>query len=87
MKYKKSEQFMSMLEVGDLLGRQIRATMRDDLTAEEREETNAKSRFMIGLANQYINAANFTLNAEKLLAENGDLDKSLIKEWAVGDDE
>lgn len=77
---------MSMLEVGDIIGKQMRVVMRDDLTPEEREEANAKSRFVIGLANQFINAANFTLNAEKLLAENGDLDKSLIKEWAVGGD-
>ncbi len=76
---------MSILELQDILGRQVREIMRNDLNPEDREIVNAQSKFLIGFANQMINGANFTLNAEKVLAENGDLDKSVLKSYIYGE--
>lgn len=78
-KYQISEKYMSALELSDVLGVQLRKVLRTDLTPEQREELNATNKFVIALANQQINAHNLILNGEKVLAENGDLDKSVIK--------
>lgn len=80
-RYTPSKEFMTILELQDKMGKQVRELLRDDLTPEEREMSNSKSKFLIGFANQMINGANFALNTEKLLAENGDLDKSLLKDF------
>ena len=83
-KYEKSENFMSMMELTDVLGSRIREVLRTDLTPEEREIMNAQNRFIIALSNQHINAANVILTGEKYLAENNDIDKTIIKELIQG---
>lgn len=82
--YKKSKEFMCMMELNDILGSRIRGILRTDLTPEEREQMNAQNRLIIALSNQQINAANVILNSEKVLAENNELDKSIIKELITG---
>ena len=79
-RYNPSATFMTILELQDKLGNQVRKVLREDLSTEEREIANEESRMLIGFANQMINAGNLMLNAEKTLAQIHDLDESLIKD-------
>ena len=75
---KKNPDEITMMELNAILGQRIRTTLRDDLTPEQRQEENAQSALVLGLAKQTINIADVTLRAEKLLAQNKALEESRI---------
>lgn len=70
---------VTQLELQNILGAGLREVLRTDLTPEEREILNEKSRLILQFANNQINNANSLRENEKLLAQSGELDKSVIK--------
>lgn len=69
---------ISLMECNEIIGERIRTCLRKDLTAEERQQENAQTAFVLGLVKQNINLCDVTLRAEKLMAQNQDLTKSRI---------
>lgn len=76
---------MTLLELQEKLGDRIRATLRTDLTPEERQTENEQSKIIMGLGKQMINVADVTLRYEKLEAQTKSLTKSrmpkIIGDW------
>lgn len=75
---KKNENEITLMELNAIMGERIRTTLRDDLTPEQRHEENAQSAMILGFAKQVINVADVTLRAEKLMAQNKQLEESRI---------
>lgn len=69
---------ISLMELNEMLGERLRATMSSNLTPEERQQENAQTAFIISLAKQDIKLCDVTLRAEKLMAQNKDLTESRI---------
>lgn len=69
---------ISLMELNEMLGERLRATMSSNLTPEERQQENAQTAFIISLAKQDIKLCDVTLRAEKLMAQNKDLMESRI---------
>lgn len=69
---------ISLMELNEILGERIRTTLSESLTPEERQTENAQTAFVLSLAKQNINLCDVTLRAEKLMAQNKDLQESRI---------
>ena len=67
---------MTMLELQDVLGQRINVTLKDDLTAEERQTENEQSFLIMNLGKQMINNADLILRFEKLQAQTHNLKNS-----------
>lgn len=75
---------MTLLELQDVLGDRIRVTLRDDLTAEEREMENEQSALIISTAKQMINNGDLILRTEKLMAQMKNLHESYAYKLIAG---
>ena len=67
---------MTMLELQDVLGERISVTLKEDLTAEERQTENEQSALIMNLGKQMINNADLILRFEKLQAQTHNLKNS-----------
>ncbi len=67
---------MTVLEMEQIIGDRVRLALRDDRTPEQRQEDNAQSFLVLGMAKQFFNGADITLRTEKLLAQNKALKES-----------
>ena len=76
---------MTLLELQDVLGDRIKVTLREDLTAEEREMENEQSHLVMTLAKQMINNGDLILRTEKLMAQTKSLTNSLAMQLIKGD--
>ena len=74
----KKEDLVSLMQANAIMGERMEATLRKDLTPEERQEENEQSALILGFAKQVINLADVTLRAEKLMAQNKALKNSRI---------
>ena len=82
---KKGDKNMTLLELQDILGDRIKVTLREDLTAEEREMENEQSHLVMTLAKQMINNGDLILRTEKLMAQTKSLTNSLAMRLIKGD--
>lgn len=73
-----SKNALSLMELNEILGERIRTTLSSNMTPEERQQENAQTAFVLSLAKQNINLCDVTLRAEKLMAQNKDLQESRI---------
>ena len=69
---------MTLVELQNILGARVEMTLRTDLTPEERQTENEQSYLIMNLAKQMINNGDLILRAEKLAAQNRQLEKSVI---------
>lgn len=69
---------MTLVELHDVMGSRIEATLRDDLSTEERATENEQTRIIIGVAKQMINNGKLILEYEKALAQQKTLTKSVL---------
>ena len=76
---------MTLLELQDVLGDRIKVTLREDLTAEEREMENEQSHLIMTLAKQMINNGDLILRTEKLMAQTKSLTNSIAMQLIKGD--
>ena len=74
----KKEDLVSLMQANAIMGERMEATLRKDLTPEERQEENEQSALILGFAKQVINLADVTLRAEKLMEQNKALKNSRI---------
>ena len=70
---------MTAVEMWEVLGDRIKISLREDLSPEERQTENEQTKLIINASKQAINAGNLILNAEKLMAQNKDLNVSVLK--------
>ena len=82
---KKGDKNMTLLELQDILGDRIKVTLREDLTAEEREMENEQSHLVMTLAKQMINNGDLILRTEKLMAQTKSLTNSIAMQLIKGD--
>ena len=75
---------MTAVEIWEVLGDRIKISLREDLSPEERQTENEQTKLIINASKQAINAGNLILNAEKLMAQNRDLNVSVLKK-VIGD--
>ena len=64
---------MTLIELQKILGERISVTMRDNMTAEERQEENEQSQLIVNIAKQMINNGDLILRTEKLMAQTKNL--------------
>ena len=69
---------MTLVELHDVMGDRIKATLKTDLTAEERTIENEQTKIIIGVAKQMINNGKLILEYEKALAQAKTLQKSVL---------
>lgn len=67
---------MSMMELQEVMGNNIRKLENTEMTAEEREITLEHAKAVEKMAKQMINNGRFILDAEKLQAQIGTLTHS-----------
>ena len=58
---------MTLVELQKVMGDRIKATLRDDLSPEERQTENEQTALIIETAKQMINNADVILRAQKLV--------------------
>lgn len=75
---------MSMMELQEIMGNNIRKLENTEMTAEEREITLEHAKAVEKMAKQMINNGRFILDAEKLQAQIGVLTRSKAVEL-IGD--
>lgn len=75
---------MTLVELQDILGRRIEATLREDLTPEDRQIANEQSKLVVGIAKQMINNGDLILRTEKLAAQTKSLKKSYAMRLVTG---
>lgn len=75
---------MTLIELQEILGERIKVTLKEDLTAEERQMENEQSALVVGLAKQMINNGDLILRTEKLAAQNRNLKHSYAMELING---
>ena len=75
---------MTLIELQKVLGDRINITLRQDMTAEEREIENEQSFLVVGLAKQMINNGDLILRTEKLLAQTKSLTQSYAYQLIAG---
>lgn len=76
---------MTLVELQKILGDRINVTLRDDLTAEERQQENEQSHLIMTLAKQMINNGDLILRTEKLMAQTKNLTNSVAMQLIKGD--
>lgn len=76
---------MNLLRLQKVLGDRIEVTLNRNLTPEQREEENAQSLIIIGLAKQMINNGDLILRTEKLQAQSRSLRDSVATKLVQGD--
>ena len=69
---------MNLVELQKVLGDRINVTLRDNMTPEERQMENEQSTIIMELAKQMINNGDLILRTEKLMAQNKQLEQSVI---------
>lgn len=79
------EDFMTLLELQDILGERIRIANDNSLSAEERKRENEQSQTISSLAKQMINNADVVLRTDKLVAEGKLRDSAIRKLVGVSD--
>lgn len=75
---------MTLVELHKVMGDRINVTLKDDLTAEQREIENEQTRIIIGLAKQMINNGDLILRTEKLMAQTKSLEHSYTMDLING---
>jgi len=68
----------TIIQMYEDLGDRIEVTKKTDLSPEERQAENEATYLILNVAKQMINAADVTLRAEKLAAQNHALDTSVV---------
>jgi len=76
---------MNLVELQKVLGDRITITLKEDMTAEERQIENEASHLIMTLAKQMINNGDLILRTEKLMAQNKALKKSTIASLITGE--
>ena len=69
---------MNLVQLQKVLGDRIKVTLREDMTPEERQMENEQSTIIMELAKQMINNGDLILRTEKLMAQNKQLESSVI---------
>lgn len=69
---------MTLVELHDVMGDRIKATLKNDVTPEERTIENEQTKIIIGVAKQMINNGKLILEYEKALAQAKTLQKSVL---------
>lgn len=67
---------MTLIELQNVLGDRVKVTLKEDMTAEQRQSENEQSALILGLAKQMINNGDLILRTEKLMAQCKDLKHS-----------
>ena len=75
---------MTLIELQKILGERISVTMRDNMTAEERQEENEQSQLIVNIAKQMINNGDLILRTEKLMAQTKNLTESYAYKLIAG---
>ena len=75
---------MTLVELQKVLGDRINVTLRNDMTAEERQEENEQSQLIVNIAKQMINNGNLILCTEKLMAQTKNLNESYAYKMIAG---
>lgn len=75
---------MTLIELQKILGERISVTMRDNMTAEERQEENEQSQLIVNIAKQMINNGDLILRTEKLMAQTKNLKESYAYKLIAG---
>lgn len=75
---------MTLVELQDILGDRIKITLKEDMTAEEREIENEQSHIVCELAKQMINNGDLILRTEKLAAQTRALEESIALKLIKG---
>ena len=70
---------MTLVELQKILGSRIEISLKEELTAEERQQENEQSMLIMGIAKQMINNGDLILRTEKLMSQTKQLDNSAIK--------
>lgn len=70
------EKKMTLMELQGILGERIKITLKEDLSAEERQVENEQSALIMNLGKQMINNADLILRFEKLQAQTKNLKES-----------
>ena len=73
-----------LTELHDILGERIKVTLKEDMSAEQRQVENEQSRIIMELGKQIINNADIIMRNETLKARNRDLTHSIMDEL-IGD--
>lgn len=77
---------MTLIELQEVLGNRIEVTLKEDMSAEERQTENEQSHLIMELAKQMINNGDLILRTEKLMAQNKSLEHSYIFKLIKGDE-
>ena len=75
---------MTLIELQTVLGDRVKVTLKDDLSAEERQQENEQSVLIVGLAKQMINNGDLILRTEKLMAQTKNLTHSYAMDLICG---
>ena len=75
---------ITLTELHDILGERIKVTLKEDMSAEQRQVENEQSRIIMELGKQIINNADIIMRNETLKARNRDLTHSIMDEL-IGD--
>lgn len=78
---------MTLIELQKVLGDRIEVTLRNDMTAEERQIENEQSALIMNIAKQMINNGDLILRTEKLMAQTKSLKNSYAMRLVCGDGE
>lgn len=77
---------MTLIELQEVLGSRIEVTLKENMSAEERQIENEQSHLIMELAKQMINNGDLILRTEKLMAQNKSLEHSYIFKLIKGDE-
>lgn len=77
---------MTLIELQKTLGDRVTIALKEDLSAEERQEENEQSYLIMDLAKQMINNGDLILRTEKLMAQTKTLKKSYAMSLVDGGD-
>lgn len=75
---------MTLLELQKVLGNRVEICLRDNLSAEERQQENEQSALIMNIAKQMINNGDLILRTEKLMAQSKNLEHSYAMELIDG---
>lgn len=75
---------MTLIRLTEILGMRIELCLDKEMTKEQRTIENEQTALILEGAKQFINAADLTLRAEKLAAQNKSLEESVVMKLIKG---
>ena len=75
---------MTLIRLTEILGMRIELCLDKEMTKEQRTIENEQTALILEGAKQFINAADLTLRAEKLAAQNKSLEESVVMHLIKG---